>query len=655
MVFISVFTVLSLCFVLTAKTKLRASLTPLTVISSVLILLLLFGICNALKFGVYFVLVSAVLLLLWAIASEKAKLWSIFKRFACPGIAFFIAASLMFYFTLQWRNPALHQWDEFSFWGIACKVVLENDKLYTLVHSSMINISYPPMLSLFNYFIQFFNASIVEWQIYYSYDLIMMAVMTALFSRVEWKNPVTAVILTVFSLFALYSFYYASSGLYLYVNAYADVIVGVVFGGALAVWYGGEGKRLSRYLSTMAVLALVTLTKDIGFALALVAAGIISIDMLISGSSPTRSKKFIVRVIYPILLMLSVVVTYYIWSMHFTSVTSIARVTIPYQYSVIDMLMGKDEYFKVIVQKMIDALPVKMLVTFGTVSVMLVAFTVAPLLLTPFVKKRKNIIRIVCFTLLALAGFAAYYLFHAYMYTAIFPHTDTFDLYCYDRYISSYPIGWLIGGVAVMLSDISAPCVGFLKKKLKFLPALMIISAFLFSIWYYTPCNFDQYVYISRKVELPIHSVRESFRIAASRYEGVLDENDKLYLVCQGTEGAEWFLFNYEFLPAYTEKSFGGGYFVSKNPSDNQNSDLYGYPFSREDFEKQLIENEIDYVFVAKRDEYFDEEFRPMFTDYLGYFDDGTHVLYRVVVDGESVSLEPVISSEAMLAYKQEG
>ncbi|MDQ9761409.1 hypothetical protein RFZ45_21540, partial [Acinetobacter baumannii] len=56
---------------------------------------------------------------------------------------------------LAWQQPMPTQWDEFSFWATAAKVVKNNDALYTMVAQTNLEArSYPAALPVLSYLFQ---------------------------------------------------------------------------------------------------------------------------------------------------------------------------------------------------------------------------------------------------------------------------------------------------------------------------------------------------------------------------------------------------------------------------------------------------------------------------------------------------------------------
>ena len=655
------------CSALITKLKLNAAAAPLVSICAIQLVLILFGICGLLPVGMIMVYAAAVFcgwLVYW---KDRANIKQTLLAVLQPATVFFLGITVFFWFLMQSKNAGFRVWDEFSFWGSAAKAVFENNKLYTMFRNSMANTSYPPGLALSSYFLQFLGGSFSEWKCYAAYNMLAMACVTPLFSRVKWKNPAGILLAGGLGYFGIYEFFHTFIGLRPYANTYSDWMVGLLFGGALAVWYCG-GKGPQRYIAALLPLMMLPLTRDIGLALGLVAAGIMTIDLLISGDGPLRrkdgSRSWLLDILAGIALMTSVAVSYAAWSMHFSAMNDIPRVSIPYEYSALEIFTGKDPYFNTILQKMWAALFTEQLVNFGTVWEMIIVFTAIALGFALLARGWKNKLRFASFAVLNIFGFALYYIFHAYLYTAIFYHTENYELVCFARYVGSYAIGWYFALLAMAASDAGEPMwAEKLPEKLqgiwKQLPALVLLAAALFSVFHYLPAPKEHTFIHSDNVPVASDGVKELAETTYRRFRSVFKSNPNIYIVAQDSNGGEWFICNYVFMPGYTVPTLGGGDFVSQEMWDNQefyaNGEFnYSAVVDRGIFQDYLRENDVDLIYILGMDQYFIEEFSPMFADRLEERFDGSVYLYAVQDMGNDMMCYGLYSSEHYFELKQE-
>ncbi|MEG0911968.1 MAG: hypothetical protein RSG53_00030 [Oscillospiraceae bacterium] len=650
---VSFLAILAIAAFFIVRFKLNASVAPFASIALITLFLCYMGTLNLLMPAVYIIFAFAVFSLVYIFWIKRKELCSSVKAIFTPGMTFFIVASLGFLIAVGIKNPYFTFWDEFSFWGIAAKTLFEHQQVYTLFTSSMINISYPPGLPIFSFFMQCTSTVFREWRVYLAYDILIMSVMSMLFARVKWRNYITIPVLSFTAISCLYLFWYSFEGLKLYVTSYSDVPVGVVFGGALLAYFAtSEERNLWNYLAALLGLMLLPMIKDIGLAFGLVAAVIMSFDMIVSKNYPTKtvfkSNRGIFKAIYPLILFVGLILSYQIWTLHFAAATSISRVSVPYEFGIIQMLSGQDPYFNEIFKRMWEALGQRQLLTFGTVWEMIIVFTVIPIIFSLFCKERKNTLRISAVSLMLCGGFFMYYLFQTYAYTAIFSHSNEYSLTSYERYVSSYPIGWMLTIIGLSVFAIS---LWRFKKPSSMLPGVCVCGLLIFALFHYSPVNFDQYVFTSDKVYQSLLPLRELMANSAAKFNGAFTENDKIYYVCQNSDGGEWFYFNYEFQPAFTEKTLDGGNFI---PIGARHVGRYDTEVDAKRFTEFLREKEIDYVFIQKVDDYFTEEFSSMFSDNMIGFYDGTANMYKVTDDGVNLLLVPTYGTKQVQALRDQ-
>ncbi|MEG1809366.1 MAG: hypothetical protein RR244_05900 [Oscillospiraceae bacterium] len=647
---LSFIAILAISLLLVVRFKFNAALAPFASIAAITLLLTYLGTLDLLVPATIAVFALTAFSLYYCLWVKRGELRETAKVFFTPGMAFFVVSSLVFLVALSIKRPYFMIWDEFSFWGVAAKNVCSQHRLYTLFESSMIGISYPPGLPLFSYFMQCTSSVFTEWKVYLAYDIMMMSVMSMLFSRLKWKNYIAIPALSFASVSSLYLFWYSFEGLKLYSTSYSDVPLGVMFGAALVAWFSQSERKMPKYCVTMLALMLLPIIKDTGFAFALVAAAVISFDMIISNGYPSdrvlQWEKKPLRLVYPALLFVGVIASYAVWSIHLAAVADILRNNVPYEFGLIDMLAGRDPFFNEIWRRMVDALSTHQLLSFGKVDTMLIVFTLIPLVFAPFCKEKKNALRLVAASLLLLVGFFLYYLMLAYLYTAVF-HSSEYSLSSYERYVSSYAIGWLVAIFGLIFGELSS---WRFKRGLN----SMAIGACALSAWalfFYTPVPLNEYVFTSDKVYQDLLPLRELMMKNAYKFQGAFTSKDRIYYACQDSNGGEWFYFNYEFQPAYTVQTLEGGDFI---PMDAKKEGPYDVNVNAAKLAKYLREEKVGYVFVQKIDDYFAEEFAGMFADNLMGFYDGTASMYKVTYEGDKIVLVPVYSGMGVIALKEQ-
>ncbi len=666
--FIALFVIAAISLFFVVRFRLNAAVAPFFTVAAITLWMCLLGMLNLLDVAVWTVIAFAILSLIYLFIIKKERLSDVIKVFFTPGMVFFLFSSILFFVLLSIRHPYFVEWDEFSFWGVSAKLIFGRHQLYTFIPSSFV-FSYPPVLPVWSFFVQFFGQRFVEWKVFLAYDVLIMSVMSLLFARVKWKHYVTCIVLTVFGLTSLYLFWWSFDNILLYCTSYSDWIIGVVFGGVLLAHFSSEDNNLMRWVVTLVGVMLLPLMKDIGMALGLVVAGIVLIDIVLSGNYPTetlfRRKSKWLRALLPLALFAAVLLTYSLWNAHFQAQVDLSRAPRVYEYSMLEIMTGKDLYFNEILKRMWNALSVNQIVSFGPMRDMILVFTLIPVIAGILTFDKKRFFRLASFSVLMLGGFALYYLFHAYSYAAIFAHTTDYELQSYARYMSTYCVGWLVAVAGVCFFEIAQPKLlahlcskdgAHAKRYQKVISDLVVattIAALLVaSVFIYNPAHPDQYVFTSSKIDrnkFEMEGVRASFYTVHKSFRGYLTPEDRVYFIAQGSNGGEWFRFNYEFIEdAHTVQTLGRGNFVDPSIPEKER-EYYDEPVDPDTFIAFLRENQIDLLYVYLMDDYFYTEFGPLFSDQLAGAMDKTIFFYLVVDNGGSdIQFVPVPSGKAL-------
>jgi len=273
--------------------------------------------------------------------------------------------------------------------------------------------------------------------------------------------------------------------------------------------------------------------------------------------------------------------------------------------------------------------------------------------------KRKSFLRFTLLSLVFAAGFIVYYLFLAYLYTTQFYHYDDFSLPSFPRYVMTYFAGWMIisfGLVYRAAEDTkSKDTCGFfekIKSDRNTLFAGAVTLSYVLSIFFFAKnspnyVHPDQYLLTSSKVRVSMDENRQNITYRASRYTDHLLPSDRIYFLCMESDGGEWFIANYEFMPAFTVDTLGKGNFV---PPGTDYDEIYSYDVEAtvESFSEYLRDNEVNLLFVYQVNTYFLEGFSDMFEDGLNDYYDGSRKFYHVIDDGEKLSFSPIYSGEQL-------
>ena len=140
-----------------------------------------------------------------------------------------------------------------------------------------------PALSCWTRRSSFWAAQFVQWKVFAAYDILMFAVFAAGLSVLErrhWHIAVPAAAVMCLLPFLMTMYFREINMVTVYISAYADLPMGLLFGAPLALYFSQEEKTPAVLWTCVMGVAFVSITKDTGFALALVAAAILCFDLI---------------------------------------------------------------------------------------------------------------------------------------------------------------------------------------------------------------------------------------------------------------------------------------------------------------------------------------------------------------------------------------
>lgn len=282
-VFVSLLALLGLCLFFVGPGRVKGGAAPFLAVSCAMLWFTLFGMLGLLALGgwLFYGLCAG----LGGLALWRGR-GGLIKRLATPGFLLFCGLSLVLLVYFSLRQPLFTGWDEYSFWGVATKITKLNNTLYPLApHGFWWTMTEHPGLIVFSYFAQFFG-SFAPWKMYWAYGVLYVACVAALlapFGRRHWRIAVPLAVCGLLVPFFFSVPYQTVQMATTWLSVYGDLPGGLLFGGCLCLYFGVRQGRggLWQVLPPLAALALV---KENIMPVALVAAGVFSVDCLVFGT-----------------------------------------------------------------------------------------------------------------------------------------------------------------------------------------------------------------------------------------------------------------------------------------------------------------------------------------------------------------------------------
>ena len=642
------------CLSVSAASGVNAALLPLPTLAGSVLTLLLAGYAGALHLGLFFV--YAALLAGGVYAAFRAGKRALWEALQSPGFLFFAAASAFFWILFAVLQPMFTQWDEFTFWGIAPKMVKEENMLYPLAPGNLTPRAYMPALSLISYFFQGLSSEFSEWQCLAGYDALFMAAIsaTAALPKKRWAHAVL-----LLGAGAVLPFFFGpvptGTASTVYVNAMADVPLALLFGGALCLHFALSDKKLGLLFVALAA-ALLTATKDMGFAYALIVVGVCFLDNLVY-APPTlpRARLWGRALVRAVLAGAAVLAVFISWSRYASqaveNVGTVGSGGMSYAQVVISGLkefagIGRTEKFSQLMGLMGNAFFTIKVCVLGTGVFAVLAITAVAA--AAFVLSGKGAARRrVAVAYLALGGcFAVFYLFQLILYCYNFAEIEALALKDYARYIGPYYAGWMLA----MLCLLGRAAADSLRARLAPLAVTAACACVIGAValrgvpvcgfW----SNADS-----------LYELRRDVKTRAAAANEVLSWNDRVLVLSQGDDATRWYYYNYE-LTATVVRGFGGLFWGDGDSSHRWDSDfmnlvesdnwtLYSYKAvtSLEGLEAYLREKNCGYLLIDRSDDYLERDFSHGFTG--GLTADMPATLYKITDTGSAMTFTPVAVS----------
>lgn len=532
------------------------------------------------------------------IRKDKNKLKVIKENYFTSGFyAFIIITSFVTIFDF---NRLYSHWDEYSHWGEMLKEMVRIDKFYSVPQSVLqAHKDYPPLLQLFELFIIKLCMGYKETYAIVALHLLELSLFVPVICEKINNKKNNIFIGTFFSIIFIFlvTLIFDQHGV---INSiYNDYFLAVLAAYGLSIVIFSEDKTSKFTLVNISLASsFLLLTKQIGLPLYLMIIflyfGFIFIDdrknqiKIISKKNVIRIIKIsIVIIIFPLLL-------WAYWNNHVKSV-----VNIPIQFNLSDIELGKlyDIYRgksgrydqKLASTNFLKLLKGKNITESYVELSYFQAIVIALFAIYMIWYKNKKILnkKQLIYLLITLAIGSLGYAFVMYCtYVFCFRDGEAINVASFERYMSTYIL--IAMYIAIMLFIYTC----FKNKNIK---PLVVISIIAFVLT--RPDRlFDIYPKLTQN--LPNH-----YEVKANILKSKVEDNAKVFIVAQNTNGAYQFFIKYY-----------------ANPIIN-NMYNYNWPISTDEDNKEYYESikgdiiNYDYLYIAVADERFIKNYDFVFTD----------------------------------------
>ncbi len=548
--------ILMFALFLYANFKIKSGIAPIISLTLIISAVTIASLFNLLLFGVIASYVIVALLTIYTVIRQKRQIFATVKGFFSVGVTLFCVASALMLIFLATAQPLFSEWDEFSFWGTSQKLIYLNDALYTFYDSSLIGNTTPPSLGVLSYYFGAFNAQFYEWTSFFAYDVMFFAIcasFTAFFKKDKWYLGAM-----MFALGFLLPYFFtvytkAIHVVPVYISAYSDIPLGMMFGASLAVYFFGTKEREENIFWLIPMLFFFTLTKDMGFALSLIVVFIVFFD-LVTNVHKKQYKLFFLKGIIAkfcavIVLALASLAAFLVWAAHMGAVMQVDRFSLggAQNMGMAQMLITgvlelfspvKSEKFTTISSYMVSAFFDREISMIGSGLITTCAITVVFLFaLIACVKSER--IRVLALYLSSLFCFVCYYVFHIFLYVYIFKDNG-YALPSYERYIYAYYMGWfMLAVITVIVSTMKSNIFANIKTA-----ALIFGVVGMFSLTSYLLSAENMFLGIDDSS----YSLRNTVKEKTALLGDAVQEDDVIYCLSGMNDyGQRWFIYSLEY------------------------------------------------------------------------------------------------------------
>lgn len=582
---------ISIATCITQRFKFKQESSVTIVFLSSALLLYIAGLFNLMKFAVYLIYLFAIIsfvYIIYCIIKKKIKIREIFT----PGIIMYIFVIMIMAFIV--KDTYYYEWDEFSHWGANLKAMVEYDVFWSNKIYDGVHVVYTPIAGIIEYFFCKINGGFAEDV---SYMAINTFIITLLLPIIKGqKHNLKSYI----KLILFWFMFYCSIKLcnFQLTSIYIDMLLGILFALGMVLAYRLDGKEDK--INLILTLIMMPLLKDTGLLLL----GIILMQLffnkvILKIIEERKITKQHFKIFGIIVLMLIIPLVFYgTWKIYCGvngkvlddrhDKNAISEIDIKEYIKGILLIDTDNSKYKDISNSFYDALnttPVVGGLESTVTAVKLVAVLDITGIIIYLVNKDKQDKKKIATILLALnIGFGLYCLLLLATFMFAFTETEGRALASYSRYMSTYFIAWIIITVGLALNS---------KIKNVILSLTIAIMLCLY------PTSVISIVDITSRKNLS--GIDDEIRTEANIIKENIELNDKVYIIYQNIGGGyEYHKLRYSISPIVTnllyEWSLGPKYYES---------DIWSLDLTKEEFEKKLIDEEFDYLFIAKIDKQF--------------------------------------------------
>lgn len=597
MEFIKLFLIIILIS-LSFKTLLKRRVEEVIPFTSLFMIIIIFicGLFNNLSLGVNIIKIITFIAMIFNLfylkkVIKNKNIKEELKLILTPG--FFIYTILFIFFCYLNRNFILEDYDEFNHWGLIIKNMFYYNGYGTVSNSRVTFNEYPPLTANFSYILLKLNNVFLEDRTLIGQNILYLSLIIPITSKINYKKSLKKLILSlVIILFVPMIFYKA-----FFYNLLVDGLMGILFGIGLYIIYQNDEDKNYKIMSFVLIITSLVLIKNTGLFLGVLLIIYYLFDLLFINKEKLKSKeikKLLLLLLIPLILIISWYIKIYLGK--YRVEWKIDNINI--EEKVEDKEKIKEDFF--------DAFITKRQFTAKNVSIsfciiFLIGYSLYIFELIKNDSKKKYLSLVIFHSLV----FLLFSLFLLWVYLNLFISVEARILSCFERYLSTLLISWLILNSLILLQ-----C-----EKLKF------SSVYIFTMLclLFLPVDSLQERYFNKDEYIAKVFNEKSLYLTIGTHKNNISEKDRVLFISNLVNPFVVKMNRYEYFDINIV---------------NTNGDVR----KREDFINLVTDNNCDFVYIFR-------VFKEVVDLYADLFPDQTvdeDTLYKVVRKKDKILLEKV-------------
>ena len=591
--------------VIAIKLKIRTEQAiPITVIGLV-ILVYITGILGNLKVGIYLIIITVLLSLmyiLYYLKRYKDQRRNFIKEYCTPGVVIYGITYIVF--VLLNKNRIFENYDEFNHWGLIIKDMYINDS-FAFEREAITKFSeYPPFTAIFEYILLKFSGSYSEDIIIIANNILSISIMMPIFKKANWNKSLNWIFVIIPIIICIPMIIYKN----FYFNILVDGLIGIFIAYIIYQWFTNEKNKVYRNISTSFGMIAITLIKSSGIGIAIILTIILLGDCIRKKLHKEKVKKDVltILIIFSIAIFMLGIWNFNIYRNNQSKNWNMENISLENVFQLIkgNEPNGKDGFTSKYIESIFDRTTIterNLTIITSTLLIISINIYVYKKMKDETIKKKYKYYSI----MLYIFGFL-YLIYMLFVYLFLFNDEETMAFSSFERYFGTIFLGLVMFHIWIGIEE---------QKQI----STTNISIILCIILIFLPVQTIEEKIINGKREKIIAITDRKTYTKILNYKEKISMNDKIYYIDTTENTAKYSLqiMKYQMLPIKIDSE--------------------SIVLDTKELKEIWEENGYTYLYIQKANDLIKEKFRQEFSKEL---EDRT--MYRIMYEGEMIKLEKV-------------